>query len=50
VVADPTGARVLRARALGKPENPEDLGKRVAEQLFGQGANELLSQTAFDKK
>ncbi len=48
VVADPRGARVLRARAMGKPENPEDLGKHVAEDLFGQGANELLSQTAFD--
>lgn len=48
VVADPTGARVLRARASGKPEDPESLGKRVAADLFKQGAGELLKQTTTD--
>ena len=42
VVADPDGTRLLRARARGKPENPEPLGKQVAEELLRQGASELL--------
>jgi hydroxymethylbilane synthase len=44
VVADPNGTRVLRAEASGKTEYPEDLGKRVAEELLDQGAHELLYQ------
>jgi hydroxymethylbilane synthase len=43
VVADPDGTRLLRACATGKPENPEHLGKQVAEDLFRQGASELLN-------
>jgi hydroxymethylbilane synthase len=43
VVADPDGTRLLRVCATGKPENPEHLGKQVAEDLFRQGASELLN-------
>jgi len=43
VVADPDGTRLLRACATGKPENPENLGKQVAEDLLRQGASELLN-------
>jgi hydroxymethylbilane synthase len=43
VVADPDGTRLLRACATGKPENPENLGKQVAEDLCLQGASELLN-------
>jgi hydroxymethylbilane synthase len=44
VVADPDGTRLLRACATGKPEDPERLGKQVAEDLLRQGASELLSK------
>ena len=44
VVADPDGTRLLRATYTGKPENPEHLGKQVAEDLMRQGASELLSK------
>jgi hydroxymethylbilane synthase len=43
VVADPGGTRVLRACATGVPDNPEDVGRRVAAELLRQGAAELLS-------
>ena len=45
VVAAPNGKRLLRARADGKPENPEQLGQHVAEDLLRQGASELLKDT-----
>ena len=48
VVANPSGARVLRAKASGEPEDPESLGKQVAEALFGQGASELLSDAGLE--
>ncbi|TAM84735.1 MAG: hydroxymethylbilane synthase [Acidobacteria bacterium] len=48
VVADPAGTRVLRAMATGELENPEDLGRQVATELFGQGARELLSLPGMD--
>lgn len=50
VVASPEGTRVIRARASGKPDGPESLGKRVAEELFSQGAGEMLSQPELDIK
>jgi hydroxymethylbilane synthase len=50
VVADPSGARILRARASGKPEAPDDLGKRVAEELFGLGASRLLNQAQSEMR
>ncbi len=45
VVADPDGTRLLRASATGKPEDPEHLGKQVAENLLRQGASELLNHS-----
>ena len=42
VVADPDGTRLLRAYGAGKSENPDQLGKKVAEDLMRQGAGELL--------
>jgi len=50
VVASPSGTRLLRARASGKPEDPEGLGKRVAKELLDQGAHELLSHAPLDVK
>jgi hydroxymethylbilane synthase len=50
VVADPSGTRVLRAMAMGDPEDPEELGRRVATELLGQGARELLSHPEVDPK
>ena len=50
VVADPEGTRVLRASASGKPEDPEDLGRQVAEKLFAQGAGKLLSYAKLDPR
>jgi len=50
VVADPAGTRVLRAKASGKQEDPEGLGKRVAKELIDQGAHELLSHAELDLK
>jgi hydroxymethylbilane synthase len=50
VVADPYGTRVLCASATGGPENPEELGERVATELLGQGARELLSHPELDPK
>ena len=44
VVASPDGTRLLRASATGAPENPEDVGQRVAADLLRQGASELLAQ------
>ena len=50
VVADPSGTRVLRVSAKGAPNDPEELGKRVATELLGQGARELLSHPELDPK
>jgi hydroxymethylbilane synthase len=50
VVADPAGTQVLRACATGVPENPEDLGRRVAAELLGQGAGELLSYSESESR
>jgi len=50
VVANPEGTRVLRADATGRPDNPEELGKRVAAELFSQGAQELLSNPQLEPK
>ena len=50
VVADPAGTRVLRARATGNSEDPEELGKRVATELLRQGARKLLSHPELDPK
>src|SRR5690348_8824906 len=42
VVADPAGRQVVRAGATGDPEEPEELGEKVARELFRKGARELL--------
>jgi len=43
VVAHPAGTTVLRATLSGSPENPEELGVRVAQELLKQGAQTLLN-------
>jgi hydroxymethylbilane synthase len=48
VVAEPAGARVLRANASRAPDDPEDLGKRVAAELLRQGARELLNDAGLE--
>lgn len=48
VVADPAGRQVVRAASRGDAENPEELGARVASELLGKGARELLSHTEPD--
>lgn len=42
IVADPSGAKVIRADATGSANDPESLGGRVAEELLGRGAQKLL--------
>lgn len=42
VVASPDGQQVVRALATGAGDHPEDLGRRIAEDLLKQGARELL--------
>ena len=48
VVADPAGTRVLRANDSGTPDDPEELGKRVATELLRQGARQLLSHAGLE--
>ncbi len=48
VVADPAGTRVLHANDSGTPDDPEDLGKRVATELLRQGARQLLSHAGLE--
>lgn len=43
MVASADGARVLRGRLVGDRSAAEDLGRRLAERLLGQGARELLN-------
>ncbi len=42
-VATPDGSRMLRAEHIGDIENPEALGKLIAEELLKQGAGEILA-------
>jgi hypothetical protein len=39
---------VLRANASRAPDDPEDLGKRVAAELLRQGARELLNDAGLE--
>lgn len=41
-VATPDGARTLRDSALGEPDAPEALGRRLAERLLDAGAAEII--------
>ena len=42
LVANLDGSRIIRAQAKGSASDPEALGSRVAEDLFRQGAREIL--------
>src|SRR5262249_39003292 len=44
VVTSLDGQRVVRRHAQGSPAHPEDLGKRVAEELAAAGAREILDE------
>jgi hydroxymethylbilane synthase len=43
IVISPDGSRVLRAQATGPIIDPDNLGRRVGEDLLAQGAAEILS-------
>lgn len=43
IVASPDGSRIAQALLTGSVGNPEDLGRRVADELLAQGAQELLN-------
>lgn len=43
LVASPDGRRIARADALGESSDPETLGRRVAERLRSQGADQILA-------
>ena len=43
LVASPDGKRIARADALAESSDPETLGRRVAEQLRSQGADQILA-------
>lgn len=45
-VATPDGGTFLQAEASGEPENPETLGRQLADQLREQGAADILSALA----
>ncbi|HEV8094843.1 MAG TPA: hydroxymethylbilane synthase [Burkholderiales bacterium] len=46
LVAAPDGRRVARAEALGEFSDPEAIGRRVAERLQSQGADQILAALA----
>ena len=46
LVAAPDGRRVARAEALGDFSDPESIGRRVAERLQSQGADQILAALA----
>jgi hydroxymethylbilane synthase len=46
LVAAPDGRRVARAEALGEFSDPETIGRRVAERLQSQGADQILAALA----
>jgi hydroxymethylbilane synthase len=43
LVASPDGRRIVRAEAVGDATDPEGLGRRVADVLRGQGADQILA-------
>ncbi len=43
LVASPDGRRIVRAEALGGSDDPEALGRRVADELRRQGADRILA-------
>lgn len=44
LVAEPDGRRILRAQALGSPDQAESLGEAVARDLLDQGADAILAR------
>jgi porphobilinogen deaminase len=42
-VADPDGRKCLRDRLEAEPEEAEELGKSLAEELLDRGADKILS-------
>jgi hydroxymethylbilane synthase len=46
LVAAPDGRRAARAEALGEFSDPESIGRRVAERLQSQGADQILAALA----
>ena len=47
IVASPDGARIVRSLLLGAVEDPEILGRRVADHLLEQGAQDLLADASL---
>lgn len=45
-VASPDGAQMIRGEISGSPGQAEELGARLAEQLIGQGAADILAELA----
>ena len=43
LVASPDGRRIVRAEAHGEASSPEALGRRVADALRAQGADQILA-------
>jgi len=44
LVGEPDGSRILRAEANGKAEDAVSIGRKLAEDLLSQGADQILSQ------
>ena len=49
VVTSLDGRRVIRRQAQGPTTHPEDLGKRVAEELAEAGAHQILDEARGGK-
>lgn len=50
MVLDPDGSRLVRAEATGSGDNPEELGREVAELLLTRGAGLLLEDLDTDAR
>jgi hydroxymethylbilane synthase len=49
LVARPDGSLVLRSKMMGPVNHPEELGKRVADDLLAQGAAQILAEVYGSK-
>ncbi|MCP3663471.1 MAG: hydroxymethylbilane synthase [Gammaproteobacteria bacterium] len=43
LVGEPDGSHIMRAELVGHPSEPEKLGVSIAEELLGQGADQVLA-------
>ncbi len=43
LVGEPDGSHIMRAEQVGHPSEPEKLGVSIAEELLGQGADQVLA-------